>query len=90
LFSALDKAETAGNAMTLVNRVRALVDGGEQAMIDAAGLLAMGSPAEAQAYAQTLSQRLDADARGVARKALETADIPQPYRAFWMKYFVSP
>jgi hypothetical protein len=90
LFSALDKAETAGNAMTLVNRVRALVDGGEQAMIDAAGLLAMGSPAEAQAYAQKLSQQLDADARGVARKALETADIPLPYRAFWMKYFVSP
>jgi hypothetical protein len=51
---------------------------------------AMGSPAEAQAYAQKLSQRLEADARGVARQALETADIPQPYRAFWMKYFVSP
>jgi hypothetical protein len=50
---------------------------------------AMGSPAEAQAYAQRLSQRLDADARGVARQALETADIPQPCRAFWMKYFVS-
>ena len=90
LFPALDKAETAGSAMALVNRVRALVDGGEQAMVDAAGLLAMGSPAEAQAYAQKLSQRLDADARGVARKALETADMPQPYRAFWMKYFVSP
>jgi hypothetical protein len=90
LFSAMDKAETAGNAMALVNRVRALVDGGEQAMVDAAALLAMGTPAEALAYAQNLSQRLDADARDVARKALETADMPQPYRAFWMKYFVSP
>jgi hypothetical protein len=39
---------------------------------------------------EKLSQRLDRDARDVARRALATADFPQPYRAFWMKYLVSP
>jgi hypothetical protein len=88
LFSLVDKAATFRNAKELVTRVSHLVNGGEEAMLDAARLLAMGNPADATAYAQSLSERLDRDARGVAAQALATGEVPQPYREFWMKYFV--
>jgi hypothetical protein len=51
-----------------------------------AGFIAIILPNDACGSAQA-NRRAKA---GMSSCLVEAADIPQPYRAFWMKYFVSP
>ena len=88
LFSLVETGETAADAHALVKRTLDLVDNGEAAVNEAARLLATADPAEAQAFADDLGERLGSNARSLAAEALKTADIPQPYKVFWLKYFV--
>jgi len=88
LFRLVEVGETASDAHELVRRTLDMVDDGEAAMNEAARLLANADPTEAQAFADAVSERLGSDAKAVAADALKTADIPQPYKMFWLKYFV--
>lgn len=88
LFKLVDAGETASEARKLVDQTLGFVDNAESAMVEAGRLLASADPAEAQAFADALSERLGSSAKQEAALALKTADIPQPYKIFWLKYFV--
>ena len=88
LFKLVEAGETASEARKLVDQTLGFVDNAEAAMIEAGRLLASADPAEAQAFADALSERLGSAAKAEAAQALKTADIPQPYKIFWLKYFV--
>ena len=88
LFKLVEAGETAGDAKKLVEQTLGFVEGRQAAMIEAGRLLASADPAEAQAYANALSERLGSAAKEEAALALKTADIPQPYKIFWLRYFV--
>lgn len=89
LFALAGKGETASAAGELLRKKQTLLNGGEQGATEAASLLALGTPAEARDYADTLFKRLDGDALEEAHQALKVAAVPEPYRTFWLKYFVN-
>ncbi|HEY5410725.1 MAG TPA: hypothetical protein VIJ94_08350 [Caulobacteraceae bacterium] len=88
LFSMAGMGQTLASARELLRRTQALLDGGEQAAVEAAPLLGMGSPGEARAYADTVFDRLDSHALDEAHAALKVANMPEPYKHFWLQYFV--
>jgi hypothetical protein len=87
VFPLVAKVNKGRDAAELARRTVRLFQDGINGAQDAAVLLATADPAEARAYAAELFDRLDQGARAEAEQALEVADIPQPYKDFWLSHF---